>query len=221
MVQDGWPPLADIGPAGWLHITNAYVALLQPRLNQRRPDLGLAQRHIKPLLTAASIQYRLDIPTIHARQGDIYGVGFRGNYIGIDYRLATVARRIINQPWGTEPRHLYYWSLKASTAPATQSRAPLSAQPLRHQPLVTLVSTRMKAPRVLDRPTDRAITAPYCHHHRHRHRHLHRHRVWFDEGWRVGGGNQPKSGQTLLREGRRSAAVQDSAQDATLVSCIL
>ncbi|MEU2032827.1 hypothetical protein [Nocardia amamiensis] len=110
MVQDGWPPLADIGPAGWLHITNAYVALLQPRLNQRRPDLGLAQRHIKPVLTAASIQYRLDIPTIHARQGDIYGVGFHGNYIGIGYKLATVARWIINQPWGTEPRHLYYWS---------------------------------------------------------------------------------------------------------------
>ncbi|MBF6339839.1 hypothetical protein IU450_28690 [Nocardia abscessus] len=127
MVQDGWPPLAYIGPAGWLHITNAYVALLQPRLNQRRPDLGLAQRHIKPVLTAASIQYRLDIPTIHARQGDIYGVGFHGNYIGIGFKLATVARWGINQPWGTEPRHPYYWSLKASTAPANPSRPLISA----------------------------------------------------------------------------------------------
>ncbi|MEV6321362.1 hypothetical protein AB0M45_09220 [Nocardia sp. NPDC051787] len=99
-----------IGPAGWSYVNNAYVAIYS--LDQYTGDLTLVWHSgdIRPVLTAASTQYRFDIPTLQARQGDIYGVGFHANYIGIGYKLATVARWVINQPGGTEPRHPYYWS---------------------------------------------------------------------------------------------------------------
>ncbi|MGW4769851.1 hypothetical protein ACWEO2_17620 [Nocardia sp. NPDC004278] len=100
-----------IGPAGWSFVNSAFVAIYS--LDQNTGDLTLIwdSGDIKTVLNAASTQYRFDIPTINAHQGDIYGVGFLANYIGLSgYKLATVARWVINQPWGTQPGHPYYWS---------------------------------------------------------------------------------------------------------------
>ncbi|MFG1794023.1 hypothetical protein [Nocardia sp. NPDC049149] len=99
-----------IGPAGWSFVNSAFVAVYS--LNQDNGDLSLIwdSGDIKSVLNYASTQYRWDIPTINARQGDVYGVGFLANYVGIGYKLASVARWIINQPWGTQPTHPYYWT---------------------------------------------------------------------------------------------------------------
>ncbi|WP_054812168.1 hypothetical protein [Nocardia arizonensis] len=99
-----------IGPAGWSMVNNAYVMVY--RFEEATGDLHLIwdTGDIRPVLTNASTQYRFDLPTIDARQGDVYGVGFLSNYFGIGYKLATVPRWVIEQPGGTQPRQPYYWS---------------------------------------------------------------------------------------------------------------
>jgi hypothetical protein len=122
-----------IGPAGWSFINNAFVAIHS--LDQNSGDLTLIwdSGDIKSVLNAASTQYRFDIPTINAHQGDIYGVGFLANYFGIGYKLATVARWVINQPWGrpnpASPTTGAAAPTATATAPATAHHHHSSAQP--------------------------------------------------------------------------------------------
>ncbi|MBF6063272.1 hypothetical protein IU500_17455 [Nocardia terpenica] len=100
-----------IGPAGWSLIHDAHLAVYTVDQTTGNLTLYWESGDIKAQLNAASTQYRFDIPPLHARQGDIYAVGFLANYFGLSgYQLATLPRWIINQPIGTQPDQPYYWT---------------------------------------------------------------------------------------------------------------